>query len=529
MEKKLSFIIKTSQEFVRISGEDKQKNNSVINHYYDAISNIYLPLLNIIENLQEKNCPCNFGLVLPPVVCCFFASQQVKKGYIEFLEKKIQLGKKELERNQNNEQIIKLVQSQIEKNQKLKYDFCEKYNKNLIAAFSSQINNGTIELIGTCATDIFIPHYSDFKEILSAQIECGLSAYRYYFGIIPEGFWLPFLGYTPGIEKLIKAYGYLYTIIDSRSLLFSQKMNDNGIFYPNRTENSLGIFTKEPYSDNEILGENGFSSNVVYRNENRDIGFELPIQDLSSIMKEGDTRFDTGYKYFNRCFDNENEMIYDEHFAITQAKNDSNTFICKRNELLNQAQKIVNKNFVMMLETFDLSEISYKWNEFSVFFENLFIEIQKTDIQVQNCNKLLGDRFDLDKIVPYYSSSSGSGYGENLLSSKNCWMNRYTQKACERMIELAERFPNDTGLKNRLLNLSAKEIMIALSGNFAKMLDEEQFPEFAERRFTESIKIFTTVFESLGSNIVSTEWLTTIESLDNFFPWMNYRIFSKKR
>ena len=54
-------------------------------------------------------------------------------------------------------------------------------------------------------------------------------------------------------------------------------------------------------------------------------------------------------------------------------------------------------------------------------------------------------------------------------------------------------------------------------------------PAFAEERFKQSIIAFTTVFDSLGSNVVSTEWLTKLESQDNLFPWMNYKIFSKKK
>ena len=97
------------------------------------------------------------------------------------------------------------------------------------------------------------------------------------------------------------------------------------------------------------------------------------------------------------------------------------------------------------------------------------------------------------------------------------------------MIDLADRFPNDTGLKTRLLNLGAKELIIAQSSGLAKMIENDDFPEFAKNRFMDSIKAFTSVFDSLGSNTVSTEWLTTLEIYDDIFPWLNYRIFSKKK
>ena len=96
------------------------------------------------------------------------------------------------------------------------------------------------------------------------------------------------------------------------------------------------------------------------------------------------------------------------------------------------------------------------------------------------------------------------------------------------MVDLAERFPSDTGLKARLLNMGAKELMIAQSVGWKKMLNSSYFPEYAEQMFTESIIDFTAVFDALGSNTVSTEWLTNLENKHALFPWMNYRIFSRK-
>ena len=108
-------------------------------------------------------------------------------------------------------------------------------------------------------------------------------------------------------------------------------------------------------------------------------------------------------------------------------------------------------------------------------------------------------------------------------------MMRYVRKATERMIDLAERFPSDTGLKTRLLNIGSVELLLAQSSSLAKMIEENDDAEYADRRFRLAINAFTTVFDSLGSNTVSTEWLTTLENQDNIFPWINYKIFSKKK
>ena len=64
------------------------------------------------------------------------------------------------------------------------------------------------------------------------------------------------------------------------------------------------------------------------------------------------------------------------------------------------------------------------------------------------------------------------------------------------MIDLAERFPSDSGLKNRLLNLGAQELLLSLSSKLADYIDESTFLEFAERRFKESIFAFVRLCSS---------------------------------
>ena len=108
-------------------------------------------------------------------------------------------------------------------------------------------------------------------------------------------------------------------------------------------------------------------------------------------------------------------------------------------------------------------------------------------------------------------------------------MIRYIQKATARMIDLAERFPTDSGLKQRLLNLGAKEVLLCQSSAWPKMIKDGVYPQFAEEEFKKTVLAFSQVFDSLGCSTVSTEWLTTIEKEHSIFQWLNYRVFSPKK
>lgn len=525
MKQKLVVILKANQDFIRHTSNDIKINTPVLNSFFESISNFYIPILNMLDSLELKN-NGKISMVLPPVLCNLLTDNEIKTLYLEWLSKRIELGKKELIRNSENEKLQKIIKQNIEKNCQTKIDFEKKYNSNLIYAFAKNKKAGKIELLATCATDIFVPHYVETKEIISAQIECGLTAYRQYFGEIPEGFWLPELGYYPGVEKLIKAYGFSYTVLDSRAFLLASKMPTKGIFYPVRTENSLVVFSNCTELDDKILGEKGYSSNSVYLNSNKDIGFELKMDELSPFMEIDSVRYSTGYKYFDNS-SSKGDNFYDFEKAKAQTQIDAEDFAKIIKTKLDNVEKCIpESDFINLFYSLDLDSVK-NWDESILWLKNFLESCDSNNLELSSGTELIKNQYSLEKIEPYYSAK-GDGYGEEFLNGETSWMMRYIKKASERIVDLADRFPNDTGLKTRLLNLGAKELLMAQSIGLIKMINSCDNPDFAERRFKESISAFTSVFDSLGSNTVSTEWLTTIEMRDSIFPWMNYKVFAKK-
>ena len=61
------------------------------------------------------------------------------------------------------------------------------------------------------------------------------------------------------------------------------------------------------------------------------------------------------------------------------------------------------------------------------------------------------------------------------------------------------------------------------------MLYKQESASYARSRIENSLRNFTTIYEALGSNYISTEWLTQLERRNNIFPAINYRVFRRKR
>lgn len=536
-QKKLVLILNTSQEYVKHSGEEAVLYPGEQSRLFENISNVYIPLVKMLEKFEAEEIPSKIALVLTPVLCTLLEDSEIQEQYLAWLDKKIEFGKKELVRVNSDGKLLEAAKLCLEKSESDKIDF-ERFGRRIVKKISEFRKKGFVEILATCATDIFLPFYNDMQEVMSAQVEAGIFAYRSFFGEVPDGFWLPELGYYDGVEKVLRAYGINYTVLDAHSFLFSEIEPKKGIFSPARFANALVVFGRDGFSDNEISGESGYSENPVYRSENRDVIFSLPAENIESFVKKGTSRYSIGYKYWNKGGDSEAnaanpdeaENIYSAQEAEAQVLKDAADFASKKVEKLCAAEKLLpDEKEISLVVSINISRLNEKWFEEIDWLEQLCRKISESGTEMELPKNLAKNPFELQRIQPYYGAASGVGYGEDLLSSKNSWMMKFARKASERMVDLSERFPAETGLKARLLNLGAKELMFAQSSGLAKMIQNGIFPEYAELRFKQSINDFTAVFDALGSNTVSTEWLTQLEEKHQIFPWMNYRIFSRKR
>lgn len=521
--KNLSLIVIAHQPYIRHITEEGVFPGPENDILFGAISQTYIPLVNMLHKFEDEGINSKFSIVLTPVLCAMLDDDLIQKQYVEWLDRCIELGHREIERLAGESELKKAAEIELKKTEQNKIDFVEKYNCKLIKQFAYFAKKGMIEILASTGTYAFLPHYADMPEILNAQVETGIISHKHFFGSAPEGLWLPYMGYTTGLERTLRSYGINYTIVDSQSFLFSENAPETGIFEPVRCWNSLVLFSRDSTTPEDIGGEEGYASNKIYKNQNKDVGFELDAQALGEFIKADSARVNTLYRYWSK--EDGFDKPYDEEKALEQARKDALDFISLKNKKLEEAETIIGGD-VNLVCAINAELLGQSWAEGMEFFETVLRNNASSAFTAPG--DLIKDQFKLTKITPYPAAASGSGYGEDLLDSSNSWMLRYTRKMCERMVDLAGRFPDDTGLKARLLILGAKELMLAQSAELAKMLHEGNLPEYAKESFTSSVIDFTTVFDSLGSNVVSTEWLTKLEKEHNLFPWMNYRIFSKK-
>jgi 1,4-alpha-glucan branching enzyme len=380
--------------------------------------------------------------------------------------------------------------------------------------------------MATCATHAFLPFIGHNQESLQAQMETPNLTYRRHFGGIPQGFWLPELGWTAAIEPYLRAYNFTYTIVDSHGLLLGSPLPAKGCFYPAKTPNGTFLLARDLYAVRDI---EKMTADDLYRNNDRDAGYELSSEIVSRFLGAEGGRSRTGYTYWTKSDNGQN--IYNPQTASNRVIEHTKTFLENTIARLEEASKYMEETPISLYAN-NADNFGRFWHEGPQFIETLFrMACEYKGLQfVCPSEYIFKQNISSFQVVsPEFSSSGFNGYAETWLNVSNDWIYRHLYRAMERMTELAERFPDDTGLKERALNQAAREILLAQSSDWPSLLYKQDSTEFARNNAENSLRNFTTIYEALGSNYLSTEWLTTLERKHNIFPNINYRVFRRKK
>ena len=177
-----------------------------------------------------------------------------QKKYIRYLEKHIELSKKEIERTKYvNHSEYELAKYYYEKYCDDLNLFKNIYNCNLISQFKYLQDIGVIEIVAGCATHGFLPMLCNNEKNIELQIKYGISTYKKYFDKEPNGMWLSECGYIPEVEKYLKKYNIKYFFTEMHGIIYAHPIPIYGIYAPIITPNRNCCIWKKCSINNENM------------------------------------------------------------------------------------------------------------------------------------------------------------------------------------------------------------------------------------------------------------------------------------
>jgi 1,4-alpha-glucan branching enzyme len=352
-----------------------------------------------------------------------------------------------------------------------------------------------------------------------------------HFGRDPRGIWLPECGYAPGIDRYLAAENIRYFFVDSHALANAVPRPRRGVYAPVYTPSGVAAFARDSESSMQVWSaEHGYPGDPVYREFYRDIGYDADYDYIRPYIQPTGDRKNVGIKYHRITGDVplSDKELYDPKAAAARADEHAGNFLFNRTKQIEYLRSAFgNEPAPIVVSPYDAELYGHWWYEGPIFLDRLIRKaaVEQDVLQLQSPVDYLARYPDQQLAQPPMSSWGAGGYSAVWLDQCNDWIYRYLHKASERMIELARQFPDASGVQRRALNQAARELLLAQSSDWAFIIKTGTMVDYAVRRTREHVLRFTRLYEQLKGNGIDEGWLASVESKDNLFSAIDYRVY----
>lgn len=495
---------------------------------FEAISESYFPLLRMLKKLRDEGVPYSFTLSLSPTLCNMLSDPVLLGRYTNYLNLQHELSEKELERCAKEQpESLPMAQAYHERIELNIRDHFETYQCNVLEGFADLEHSGHLELITTAATHAYLPLYSEYPAAIKAQIALAVQSHVNHFKKRPNGFWLPECGYFPGLEEFLQREEISYFQTASQALLLSSTPVERGNYAAVQCPNGIYAFPRDYHLSNLVWSNSaGYPTDVDYREFYRDIGYDLPLSYIGEYIHDPEVRVFTGFKYHAITGNTDQKRLYSIDRAQAKVARHADNFLYNLRRKGSMLRESLDRDPYFTI-TFNAELFGHWWYEGVDWLEAVIRRVSTfNDVVMQTPGQYIGEDESVQVMQPGLSSWADGGYANAWTSGENVWIYRHLYKALERMSELANRFPGQTALKERFLNQSAREVLLAMASDWPYMINNGSSIEYAQKRLNDHLVNFNLVYENMCKNAVSTEWLVKAEKRNMVFPDIDYNIFA---
>jgi 1,4-alpha-glucan branching enzyme len=511
----LSFILHAHLPFVRHPEQEKVLEESWL---FEAITETYVPLLQILEGWRRDGMETPLTLSLSPTLCTMLADPLLQRRYDHHLSSLIALAEKEIHRTHWDRGFRELAWMYHHRFTTIRetWDACR---NDLVAAFRKLQDDGRIEIITTSATHALLPMLASHPSSVRAQILTARDHYRGCFGRDPAGIWLPECAYVDGVESFLQEANIRWFVLDTHGVLHARPRPRYGTFAPVFTPNGIAVFGRDYDSSRQVWSQReGYPGDPRYRDFYRDIGFDLDFDYVQPHLPAPDSRGFTGIKYY-RITGSATKEIYDRGAALHAAGEHARHFLDERVAQISRLAGLLDRP-PLIVAPYDAELFGHWWYEgpeFLDYFARKLFYDQKVVALITPSAYL--HRFPTNQIAAPSASTWGEeGYLRAWLNEKNEWIYPHLQIAQERMNALAKKHGRAGGLKARALKQAARELLLAQASDWPFIMRAGTSPEYARRRFKDHLLRFISLHDQISATGIDEKWLAEIESRDNIFP-----------
>ncbi len=486
---------------------------------YEALSETYLPLLQVFERLRKERVPYSLTLSISPTLLTMLRDEELGERYVKHLQKTIELTEKERGRTANEPIVRALADMYADQYGGLLNSY-ESSGRDVVARFADLQRSGHLELITCGATHGFLPTIGS-EELRRAQIGIACDTHEAMIGSRPRGIWLPECGYLPGVERLLAEQSLQYFVLDSHS--FGSKSVYHPLLINGTNVYALG---RDPESTEQVWSSQiGYPGDPHYREYYRDIGFDLEESYIGNYVHPSGIRVNTGLKYFRVTGQGAHKELYDPQMARQRVEVHAEHFVRSRVEKIDALAQIAGggERPPLITAPFDAELFGHWWYEGPSWVERVARKLAGSELAMVTPSGYLRQYPQAERAALSMSSWGRGGYADVWLNERNGWIYPHLHRLEERLVNAVRRAerqsqPARKALTERALRQLAREVMLAEASDWAFMITMETTEAYGVGRLSEHLKNAERLAEQIEAERVSAEWLAELERSTPIFP-----------
>jgi 1,4-alpha-glucan branching enzyme len=521
----LAFVLHAHLPFVR----HPEYEGSLEEHWlFEAITDTYIPLLLVLENLVADRIDFRLTFSLTPTLASMLADPLLQSRYLRRLDLQIELAEKEVQRTHAQPGFNALARMYHQRFLQVRDVFLYRYNQNLLQAFTHLQELGNVEIVASAATHGYLPLLSVNPSAVRAQIRVGIDHHTQVFGRKPKGFWLPECGYYPGVDELLRERGIRYTILETHGITHADPRPTYGVYAPLYCPSGVAVFGRDPESSKQVWSSiEGYPGDFDYREFYRDIAYDLDFDYVKPYIHPTGIRTDSGIKYYRITGSGNHKEVYVPERAEKKAVIHAENFLFNRERQIDFLASVMDRKPIIVAP-YDAELFGHWWFEGPRWLNHVIRKIASGQgmIRLITLSEYL-EEYPINQVsTPSISSWGDRGFSEVWLNRSNDWIYPQLHRAAELMENMTRNHPKAKGITRRALNQAARELLLAQASDWAFMLKSGIMTEYATGRTKTHLLQLDRLFQEIEGAGIDKAWLSLIESRDNIFPGIDYRSFS---
>ena len=530
---------------------------------HEAAAETYLPLLNVLRNLERDGIPARFNLSLSPVLLEQLVHPYFRSEFPKYLTRKIVAAR------EDEAYFIQSGDAHLTETarfwgrffQKALEDF-QALDGDIVRGFRSFNEAGVIEVMTDCATHGYLPLLGT-DESVRAQVRMAVANHTRHMGQAPRGIWVSECGYRPagywnypvveaganelrpgfdriGVEQALAESCLDYFVVDThlvedgRRIVPSPRIPERRLPHDVQTERVTQQPQRKLYQPYYVDGpyDERFAAAVFPRDPSTamqvwsgDIGYPGDLNYLDFHKK----RFPGGHRYWQVSgprVDIADKLVYWPAHAMERVKEHARHFV----ELVYRTlEPSFNKSLPPILcSPFDAELFGHWWFEGPMWLEAVCRKLHEGEsgIQTITCSEYL-EEFPRAGFIALDEGSWGAeGCHQVWMNPETSWTytHIYPAEIYVREVCTDGRW-RDSELGTRIVKQMCRELLLMESSDWQSLITTGAARDYGEMRFLTHNDQFTelkTMWQAVERDGALNEHMKTrlaeIEQRDNIFP-----------